>query len=552
MMNEKLEKLSTDLRFLQKHFAFLTKLTIGLFICFIIIENTIYYLLSTKFQKTFVFAIQYYIQRMKRVPLPDYSTMLKNYFLPLEIKFTVLAAVLTIFAIIVLVRRSYIAKKQIVRGARLASKKDIKQLKQGRLPVGEYKIPENFENRGLIILGTAGTGKSVLMRKMIDSIAGETAIIYDRKGEFLEKFWSEGDLILNFLDERHLPWNLYSEIHGEDDIDSICASIVPHTDDPRERFWRNSARDILKAVITKVYRDTVSPDFYSLAEFIYSANTKEKLFEEISKHKDLKSIIEGYISGTGETSTSVFASYTEYANYFKNTALLQKKGGDFSIREFIKSGEKKKIFILNPANVESFRGLNTLFLDLAFKEILSLPDDINRRIFLFIDEFPSLYKLDSLERLLAEGRSKGSCPIIAAQDFTQIERIYEKGATSIFNNANTKVIFRISEARSAKYISDWLGEQEKTDLRNSLSLGTEESRDGYYFNEEHRIDRIVLPSEIANLPDLNFYLKIGNFPLVKGTVKYESYESRTQQYIPIRKEQKEQKEVENVDITAYL
>jgi len=539
LFSKRIEKLSIDIAFIRKNVKFSVKFLICLTFGFFIIFHGVNVLLSPTYNHNLRLLLFWLKNWFTGTSQPPIMGAVFIYFKNLCIKTSILSFAISLVSTVFLVKKSNVATEEIVRGARKADKKTIKKLKRGRIPAGDVTIPEEYENRGTLVLGAAGTGKSVLVREVIQSLQMDKCIIYDRKGEFLRKFYREGDLVLNFLDARNVEWNLYKEIKNEEDIDSIAASIVPHTEDPRAKFWYNSARDLIEVVIEAVRRREVKPDFSQLADFMFETNTKERLFEELKEFKDLVSRVEGYISDRSQTATSIFASYTEYANYFRNKALLSSKGGNFSVRDYIQDKEdKRRIFIINPANVESFRGLNTLFLDLAFKEILSLPDDINRRIFVIIDEFPSLCKLESLERLLAEGRSKGSCPLISAQDFTQIERIYEAGAASIFNNANTKAIFRLSETKSAKYISEWLGEQEKKELDESLSQGTADMRDGYYYKESEKIKKLYLPAEISNLEDLNFIFKVGPYAPYQTKVEYKEYKEVAEEFIPAKIEDK--------------
>jgi len=533
----RIEKMDTDLRFMSKNLRVLSRFMFYIALGNFIVINTLLLMFSKTYSRNFT-SLLYIIEFwFKNVPQPWYASQVLNYFKKVCGFSFGGGFVFAIAMLLFLVKKTkgVTTAEGYNRGARKAQKADLKDFTKGRLPLGKKSegraeklfLPYEYENRGVIILGSAGTGKSVLIRDVVSSLENQKCIIYDRKGEFIEKFYSEGDVILNFLDARNVDWNIYNEIKIEEDVDSIATSIAPNTEDPKERFWRNIERTLIKAVIEVVRRREVNPDFAKLSNFIFQMNTKEKMSESLQEYPDISSLVEGYIAGRGETAASAFASYNEASNFFKHKALLSKEGGGFSIRDYVHDeGDKRKIFLVNQANVETFRGLITLFLDLAFKEILSLRDDINRRIFLIIDEFPSLFQLDSLERLLAEGRSKGSCPVIAAQDFTQIERIYERGAPSIFNNSNTKIIFRISEAKSTRYISDWLGEQERTEIEESITQGTADMRDSYYYKENEKIRKLYLPSEIANMQDLRMIVKVGAYPAYESSVEYREYETR--------------------------
>ena len=76
----------------------------------------------------------------------------------------------------------------------------------------------------------------------------------------------------------------------------------------------------------------------------------------------------------------------------------------------------------------------TFAIDTLVREILSMADDPNRRVFFIIDELGSLYRLESILDLLTVGRSKGACLICANQDLGRIEDTYGKSNTATFYN----------------------------------------------------------------------------------------------------------------------
>jgi len=121
--------------------------------------------------------------------------------------------------------------------------------------------------------------------------------------------------------------------------------------------------------------------------------------------------------------------------------------GDFSIRDFINNGTGRLFIVNRIATEEAFRGYYSLFLDLAFREFLCRPINRKNRFWFIIDEFPSLMKLETLEKLLAEGRDRGSCPLLGAQDFEQVKKNYGTNAYSIFNTN----LFNITYGLRCKY-----------------------------------------------------------------------------------------------------
>jgi type IV secretory pathway TraG/TraD family ATPase VirD4 len=215
-------------------------------------------------------------------------------------------------------------------------------------------------------------------------------------------------------------------------------------------------------------------------------------------------------------SNSVMAVFSQFA-----TSLIQRHffhDGDFSIREFINNGTGRLFIVNRIATEESFRGYYSLFLDLAFREFLCRPINRKNRFWFIIDEFPSLMKLETLEKLLAEGRDRGSCPILGAQDFEQVKKNYSPNAYSIFNQTNTKIVFRINDPITLEYLSKAFGEQEIATPVKTLSTSTNRHREGYSFSEQRNVNKLILPSEIKGLQTLKAYVSIGEYPITKLTL----------------------------------
>ncbi len=116
---------------------------------------------------------------------------------------------------------------------KLALEAGSKLKKEYLLPVmtAGAPMPYKVENMGLYIQGSAGSGKSQVLKQMIHDIRNRNGrdrlIIYDRKPEYLPLFYREGDIIICPADVRHTPWDLFAEIKGEQDLDLVVMSLFP-------------------------------------------------------------------------------------------------------------------------------------------------------------------------------------------------------------------------------------------------------------------------------------------------------------------------------------
>jgi type IV secretory pathway TraG/TraD family ATPase VirD4 len=116
----------------------------------------------------------------------------------------------------------------------------------------------------------------------------------------------------------------------------------------------------------------------------------------------------------------------------------------------------------------------------------------------FLDELPTL-ALPNLVNWLNESRSAGFCGVLGYQNMTQLEKAYGKeNSRAILSGCNTKFIFNPGEYESAKYFSDYLGDEEVVYRQKSRSS----SKDGgsTSSSEQDKTKKIFSPEEILKLP----------------------------------------------------
>jgi type IV secretory pathway TraG/TraD family ATPase VirD4 len=169
-------------------------------------------------------------------------------------------------------------------------------------------------------------------------------------------------------------------------------------------------------------------------------------------------------------------------------------------------------------------GKSTIPLDLEGKQMIIFGMDQNRRdiigpilatvlhmivtrniakkrvdpLAVFLDELPTL-SLPYLVNWLNESRSAGFCGVLGYQNMTQLEKAYGKeNSRAILSGCNTKFIFNPGEYESAKYFSDYLGDEEVRYRQKSRS----DSRDGgsYSTSDQDKTKKIFSPEEFLKLP----------------------------------------------------
>jgi len=128
-----------------------------------------------------------------------------------------------------------------------------------------------------------------------------------------------------------------------------------------------------------------------------------------------------------------------------------------------------------------------------------------------LDELASLQKLPQLHTAITENRKSNNPVVLGFQGRSQLEVRYGHEAEAMLSQPATKIFLRTSEPRSAKWISDTIGEQEIERIRESRSSGQyPQTRKSKSYNLEREVRPLVMASEITGLRDLHGYLKSGN------------------------------------------
>lgn len=167
---------------------------------------------------------------------------------------------------------------------------------------------------------------------------------------------------------------------------------------------------------------------------------------------------------------------------------------------------------------DTLQPLISCWADAAAAALLSLSPDPDRRMWIVFDELASLQALPSLKGLMAEGRKYGACVVIGLQETAQLQSAYgREDARTLLAMCGTKAIFRITEAEGARWASDVLGEAEHEEARESARYdpGSDDGT-GIHLRAERQVKALVLPSEIASLPDLHCYVQLpGAWPVAR-------------------------------------
>lgn len=436
--------------------------------------------------------------------------------------------IIFLLVVVVFIKRSKkISNSNIIRGAKFVESKDLKKLiikenMASHLKLAEVPLILNSETQHILFKGTTGCGKSVALTELMEQVREkhQKAIIYDSDGSFIARYYRPGkDLILNPLDKRSPFWNIWQECQDQADFEAFAESLMPIHLLGSDPFWVQSARVIL--AVTAFSIKNKQPTTKKLLQLLLTEDL-DQLKQQL-KNTVAETLVSDKIEKTALSIKATLSAYCKSLAYLPDES---QSSDIFSIRNWIRDETQQGwLFVAtNKEKAPAIRSLISAWLDLAVRSILSLPKDINRRIWFFMDELPSLYELPSLKEVLAEGRKYGACFVATIQDLHQLRTIYGKEATeALLACFNTTVCFRTGSTESAIWAERYFGCQEVMEIREGFSYGANDMRDGVTLNQERRKSSVIISSEFAELNNLEAYLKLpGNFPITKLKFNYKN------------------------------
>lgn len=419
-----------------------------------------------------------------------------------------------------------------IRGAVRASPDEVIKILKSRnirsgYTCGGLPIVKGSEVQHIALIGTTGTGKTVSISDILSQVRKkkQKAVIYDCTGVYTERFYREGkDIVLNLFDKRMPYWSIFLECQKKPDFDLIANAAMPEAANKDAEFWLNAARTLFSAAGNEM-RLRGEFDDHKLLRYLLTADFAQ--ISELVKNTEAESLATEKSDKLALSVKAVLSTYLKGFQYIPSLKDAPSAKEQFSIRNWVEnSSDDSWVFVTTHARYhETLRPVISTWMELVSSSICSLKRSADRRIFIAMDELPTLHKLPSLTQTAAVGRNYGVSLILGAQSFPQFYKYYgEHAAKEVINLCNTMMVFRANEYDTARYVSMILGEQEREIINENISYGANSMRDGISVGSHRQVTPIVLPSEIQYLDDLQAFVKLkGNVPVTKITLKYKHY-----------------------------
>ena len=139
----------------------------------------------------------------------------------------------------------------------------------------------------------------------------------------------------------------------------------------------------------------------------------------------------------------------------------------------------------------SLRGLISTWLEIAVNAMLTLAQDDGRRIWVILDELPTLHQVPSpAAGPRRKSRQFGGCFVLGVQVAAALRDLYGRnGAETISGLCGTRVVLAAPDRDTAQWSADSLGRSEVEEVTEGYTYGANTIRDGVSLTPAARTPR---------------------------------------------------------------
>jgi type IV secretory pathway TraG/TraD family ATPase VirD4 len=340
-------------------------------------------------------------------------------------------------------------------------------------------IPKNREEQNAFIVGGQGSGKTVVLRPMIQQIIdrGAKSFIYDEKKEFTSWFYREDSAVLIApWDGRSKAWDIQADVTTDQAAKLVSECMIKmHSGD--NAVFSKGARLLFTGMIVILNRTSEQWGWVELARML---STKEDvLLKLLDAYYPRAS---AFIVKESKTTQGFFIDIATELDFIHELAEAWPTAYEegFSITQWTKQDESKVKTVIVQAD-KRFKSIGAplcnAMIGLMTATILSQSNSYKRELWLCLDELANLPPNPHLLDWLSLGRSKGCRCLAGTQSVTALQQdsMYgEKGADSLLVLFGLFIALRMGAAgQAAEYCAKAFGEHR---VERPTQSGTGEQR----------------------------------------------------------------------------
>jgi len=298
------------------------------------------------------------------------------------------------------------------------------------------KIPEEDCNKHFAIIGKSGSGKSMTIRLLMQSVlpsivpgSGRRAIVYDDKRNFLPAISAmplhEDVPIynLNPFDKRSVAWDISKDLSHISEASTFADLLIGSRNYKGEnpRFFDDHASLIVSGLIKAFMIE--APGRWTFRDVFVCLRDLRFLMGVLMSCDYTKADM-GRFFGAEKTSWNTIQTIASHLSEYE---FLASAWEDIDTKISLKDWmDKEAILVL--ANVESsstaLQAINQMLISKITQLLLDQTERKDQKTWFFLDEVQSMGRIEKLVPLLTRTRSKDGCCVLGFQDFQGFQSIY--------------------------------------------------------------------------------------------------------------------------------
>ena len=195
---------------------------------------------------------------------------------------------------------------------------------------------------------------------------------------------------------------------------------------------------------------------------------------------------------------------------FRLLPQAKEKRDPWSSREWSRERRGWLFLTSTPQTREWLSPLTSFWLDLLVMRLMNQGMAGARPVWFVLDDLATLRKLPQLQTAILENRKSNNRFVLGVQSLSQLEESYGNTVKGMLSQAATKVFLRTTEAESANWISETIGdvEIERLQPQESGTKWYQWRRRRWEIDQfDRQTKRLVTASEIMGLAPRQGYLK---------------------------------------------
>jgi type IV secretory pathway TraG/TraD family ATPase VirD4 len=331
----------------------------------------------------------------------------------------------------------------------------------------DMPITPNQETYGIFIEGGTGSGKTVVIEYLVQQAIdrGDKIILYDVKGDFAPKI--KARLVLNPFAVGSTVWAVARDVKTADQARQLARMLIP-AQSGNDDFWNKAAHAILSGILVTLQEEL--PGRWTFRDVLWLlTGSREALLKKFEAHYQIATMFLADKGKASNTEHGVLASLAAELGPFIETLAIAwgnpaEQAEGFSFEQWLlseASGPQVLVLQSSPEHSDTSAAWIRMAINYLAGIVISprIENDGPLRLWLVIDELPSLGPVPRLTEIVDRGRQKGVRTVVACQSLAQIEVHYADWARSAEGTFGTRILGRMSPGERTQSINKSLGEQ---------------------------------------------------------------------------------------------